>query len=1113
MKKVLSCLILLMINMFVFAKENNHIPEKGNDKLQSGESEIFEFVVDSNQFNAGYFERQILRYEKLIGEYQSDLKSLIKRDVQEKERTVNEKYEKVIEREEARESASREDAIKLFEEFIKKYPDNSKYTPGAMYRLAELYYERSMINYGHKYSEYEKLIDKYDKKLIKVEPTEPSIDFGDTTLLYESLIARFPDFQYIGAVYYMLGYCYSESGKSDKAVRVWLDLIEKKVETPQLAELYMRLGDYYFDTNDLAKAEYYYKEGTQFKESDFFDKLLYKYAWTYYRLSRFEEAVENFTKLLHFADEMKKTGINRGQDLRKEAIQYIAISFSDDEWGSVEKAVAYFDKQENTGSFDQEVFEQIGKYYYENNNYNQAEIAYRYILQKHPFYETAPRIHYRLIQLYNKSRDFDKVAKETEIFAKLYDASGEWARINRGNATLVREATEWAKSSLLDTASFHHRQAQALAEKGEDDIAVGEYRIAAISYGEYLIKFPYTSESYDITYSFADTLFRSGDIEMAVVIYERIRDDKNQDRFREDAAFQTFICYNILWNRSLEKSVKGEEKRGRPLSALEDKLVESSDMYFETAKEIEDKPAVAYTVSRIFWDHGKFEDAEKRYLKIINEFPESQAAIFAAKDIISAYTEKKDWVNVAKWSKLLTERLSTKEKVSKEIRDEFATYRADALFMYALKLEEESKFVEAAQEYLRIVEENPYTQNADKALSNSAINYQKATMFESALNLHERIYKEYPYSSLAPQSLYLVAYNAEMSYDHEKAVSAYKMLYAKYPAYEKKSAALYNAGLLLEKLQKYKDASSYYRMYYNEEKHRFEGKEALFMSGSMYKKAEDWKGMIKSYENFILTFRNDSEVANLVSRAYSDIASVYEEKLNNWNLAKDYYRKMLDFFEDKSLASDEILRYASEAKFKLIEDDFNNYLKMKIDGKNEKQLATNLQKKIETMKLLGDKYFEIINLQIFEWVTASMYRRGYLYQSFSDSLFEAEPPKGLTEEEEDLYMKMLRDEASPIEEKAVDVYTKGLEMAREKKSFNKWTQLMTERLSVMRPALYKVGKTPIFSIDNNLNSGYPMILSLDKSERKQYKKAGMGDSKSESNPPESRDDNEEGERE
>ncbi len=1081
MRSLFLFLVLLFVMTFAYAQES------ASDKT---DEDTIDVITDQKAFSKGYIERQIMRYESLTKEYQKELRSLIRRNIEEKKRQIEEKYSPVIAKAFEKESANRRDAITLFENFIKKYPDNEKYTPGAMYRLAELYFERSAVLFEDRTQEYEKAFEAFEDKVVAEEPVAPVKDFSDSVRLYEEIINRFPSFQYLGAVYYMLGYCLEESGNGEKAVKVWLELIDKKIETPYLAELYLRIGDYYFRTNDLLNSQKYYETGLAYKESDLFDKILYKLAWTYYRQSKYQQAIDTFTSLILFADEMKKKGIDKGQELRKEALQYIAISYADFEWGHVDKAIDYFQKI-NGGSFEKEVFEQLGKYYFENNNFAQAEKAYRFILGRHPYYENAPRIHHKLIQLYNKAREFDKATAEIEIFAKQYDSAGEWARINRGNATAVREASEWAKSALLDTASFHHRQAQVLKEKGEKDASLQEYRIAAINYGEYLVKFPYTSDSYDITYNFADTLFQSGDIEMAVVIYERIRDDRNQDRLKEDAAYQTFVCYNMLWDRSPEKNIKSEEKRDKPFSALEEKLIQSSDIYFETAKEITDKPVVAYMVAKIFFDHGKFEEAEKRYLKIISEFSDSQAAVFSARDIISAYTEKKDWINVAKWSKLLTDRLSEKEKVSKEVKAEFTTYRAGALFNYAMKLEEEGKHKEAAAEYLKLVEENPYNQNADKALSNAAINFQRATMFESALQLHERIYKEYPYSSLAPQSLYLVAYNAEMSYDFEKAVNAYKLLYDKYPTYEKKSEALFNAGLLLERLQKYREAAVYYKMFYSEEKNKIEGKEALFTSGMMYEKAKDWQGMIKSQESFIQTFRSDPEVGNLVMRAYHQIATVYEDKLNNWKLAKEYHSKILEYLEESRNNSDESLLYAAEAKYKLIEDDYEEYLKMKIDGKNEKQLEINLKKKVEVKNKLEERYTEVLKFQVYEWVLASIYKIGTLYQSFSDALFSAAPPKGLTVEEEEIYAQMLREQAEPIEEAAVAKYTMGLEKARELKQFNKWTQLIIEKLSVMRPAEYKVGKIPKYATRSSLTTGFPVMLSLDKTEKKTYLRPGM----------------------
>ncbi|MGI6393882.1 MAG: tetratricopeptide repeat protein [bacterium] len=1089
MKKLLSFVFALFLFLTLYGKsEESHLPKK----------ELVGMTVDSSEFEKGVFERESARYRELLIEFRQDLEFLIEREIKERERIINDRYSKIIAEEEEKEDAYRRDAIKLFEEFIKKYPNNHKYTPNAMYRLAELYYERSVVKYYAEDSKYQTLLAQHEKNNLLEEIDPPLRDFGDSIKLYKTIIEKFPDFQYLGAVYYLLGYCYTESGDAKKAVAVWLELIDKKIESPYLAELYMRLGDYYFDDSVLDKAEHYYKEGMQFTESDFFDKLLYKYAWTFYRISNFEKAVDLFTQLLFFADEMKKIGLDKGQDLRKEAIQYIAISFSDDEWGSVDKAIEYFNKIE-ADSFEREVFEQIGKYYYDNNSFEQAEKAYRHILQRHPYHETAPKVHHRLILLYGKSRNFDKVAEETEIFAKLYDPSEEWARINRGNATLVKEATELAKNSLLETASYRHRQAQAYAEKGEREAAVNEYRTAAVAYGTYLMKFPYISDSYDITYNFADTLFQSGDIDMAVVVYERIRDDKNQNKYKGDAAYQTFVCYNILWEKSPEKLVGSEEKEGKPFSNLEKKLIESSDIYFETATEVDDKPAIAYSVAKIFWNHGKYEDAEKRYLRIINEFPESEMALLAARDIISTHSKRGDWVSVAKWSKLLEDRLSAKKRADdKLVRGEFETYRGTALFKNAQKLEEEKEFLEASEEYLRIVEETPYFKEADAALYNAAINLSRATRYESALQIHERVYKEYPYSQFAPKSLYLTAYNAEKSYDHEKAISAYKLLYEKYPTDEKKNDAIICVAELLEKLQRYREASRYYTIFYTEKKYELEGKEALYLAGRMYYEAKEWTRMIKNHEDFINTFKSDSEMMNLVAKAYSEIANVYEEKLNNRKKARDYYRELVAFFEGSSAVTDEFVKYVSEAKFKLLEDDYNAYLKMKIGGKNEKQSTESYMKKLKAKDSLEGRYIEIVKLQILDWVTASMYRLGRLYQNFADSFYEAEIPKGLTEEEALQYEEELRKSILPLEERAIDNYTRGLERARELKVFNRWTQLMTERLSVMNPALYRVGKPPVFAVESDIGDSFPPMLSLDNVEKKKYKKAGASGADTES---------------
>ncbi len=1086
---ILKLLCLLLFALPLSAKEEKNLTKEETERKNNR----VPMVVDETSFEKDYVERQIIRYESLVADYQREVQSLLKRKVEEKKRLIEMKYQPSLRKELESESASRDEAIVLFENFIKKYWGNAEFVPSAMYRLAELYYERSMIEHEARMDEYDRQMALYEKGQIAQEPEMPIVDLEPSIALYREIVTNYRDFRYLGGAYYMLGYCLDASKQKEEAVKVWEEMMEQKISSEYAAEVYMRIGEYYFsEKNDLRKALDAFMKSAQYKDYKDYDKVVYKIAWTYYRMNDFDRAIDTFASLIFYADEMKRRGLPGGQDMRKESVQYIAISFADEEWGSVDKAIAYFNKIDGK-NFELEVFDKLGKYYYENANYAQAEKAYRFVLSRHPHHESAPKIHEKLIQMYNKQGMLDKMQEEIERFTVLYEEGAEWAIKNRANATALRNAAQQAKDFLIGSAGYHQTLAQQAKEKGDFERAKNEYAVAAQLYGKYLEKFPYTSESYDISYNFADCLYFSGQIARAVLIYERIRDDKNQDRLRNDAGLATYHCYNALWEEAPERQIKSEEKRGKPFAKIEEKLIEASDIYLEIAKEAADRSGVAYNSARIFYDHGRFDEAEKRYLRIINEFPESEAAVYAARDIIGAYTEKKDWVNVAKWSKLLTDRLlQAKSPKGKEITDEFKTYRGAALFKYAEQLQEEKKHREAADEYLRIVEENPYHQDADKALFNAAYNFEKALLFDSAMTIHERIYKEYPYSPIAPQSLFLVAYNAERSYNFEKALDAYLLLYKKYPTNEKRLFAIYNAALLLERLKRYREAATYYALYAREQADKPDGKEAAYFVGLMYQKAEDWKGMIARLEQFIDTYRNDPAVQNLVLRAYYQIAKTYEEKLGDWKRAKETYVKILEYYNAKKVESEEANAYAAEAEFKLIEDDFADYEKLKIGGQNLKKLEESLKAKKALSQELGKRYGEILKYKS-EWSYAALYRQGNILQLFAAALIDTPIPKEIEKDPEaaDMYQQMLNEQIAPLEQQAVDIYVSTLEKAKEARIFNRWTTLIIEKLSKLRPEEFRAGKAPRYGINTALESGYPVILTLDRSEKKVYKRAGI----------------------
>ncbi len=1087
-------LVLLAFSATVYAAKKSEQKEHVKKSASEG-SKDSSIVVDEKAFSKRYLERQILYYEQKAKEFQSDIRALLKKTVEEKQRQVADKYDKVIDKETKKELEAREDAIILFEQFIKKYPRKPSYTPRALYRLAELYYEKAVIEQDKANDKYEQQVELFEKGELKKEPVPPTVDFSKSVALYRRIIGSFPNFSYLGAVYYMLGYCLNEQGDADKAVAVWKTIIDKGIATEYLAEIYLRIGDYYFDNNNLDESLKYFSKGVVFQDSPFYDKILYKLAWTYYRRNDFEQAIDTFITLIRFADEMKEKGEDRGQDLRKESIQYIAISYADEEWGSVDKAIKKFNSFDGS-AFEWNVFELLGKYYYENGNYPQSELAYTYLLKKHPYSVHAPDIHKKLIQLYYKINPV-KASYEVEQFALLYGKNSRWALQNRADVTAVRKAVNMAQVFLLDTARYHHQSAQTLKGKGEFDKAKAEYEIAAKYYNDYLEKFPYTADSYDIMFDYADALFYANDVGKALVMYVRVRDDKNQTKHREEAAYQVFYILNDLWEKSDESKMPSEEKRGKPLTLLESKLIEASDIYLKVTKDAKDASGIAYVVARIFFDHGKFDEAEKRYLKIINNYPSSPSAVMAARDIISAYNAKNDWINVAKWSKILTDRLEQSGSMNKDISKEFKTYRTGALFKYAEKLEEDKKYREAAEEYLRLVKENPYTKNADKALYNAALNFQRAAMYESALKILERVYKEYPYSELAPTALFLVASNAERSFNFSKAVSAYKEMVDKYPAHKKSKDALWNLALLLEHMQNYTKAARYYKKFSEVYPSDPAAKQALYSAGEMYFKAKKWKRTIAYFNNYIDEIKgsSDARTQDLIFRALHKIADIYEDKLKNHRKAREYWQKMVDLYTPAMSDNPDAPIYVAESAFRLLEDEFEQYKRITFFTTKTKVLKKLLNRKTKMLKELQKKYQIVEMYGAAEWIAAALYMQGALLENYAHTWENAALPKRIKGVSQDAYddvvdnyRNMLEERTSQFEDKAVKNYELALETLKHLKLYNVWVKKIQERLAILQPDTYKFGRPLETMVVLDYEVAFPVVVTLDRSEKKKYVK-------------------------
>ena len=330
-------------------------------------------------------EKEIASFQRSGGAYKDTVVSIVRREYLRQRRLRSEGYARQISDEERLQDESTAKAIALFETFVRQYPNDPTYTPDAMFRLGELYFERSAIDFQNG------MLEVMAGREQGLELAEPIKNFTPTIDLYRDLIQRFPDYQRIDGVYYLIGYCLNEMGEPEKARIAWLNLVcankydarqtleatpneellkkaERESKNPSLtvggiampaaknvplsdpygdckpatpnsrflSETWLRIGEYHFDydvsPDGMAHAISAYKRVLVDPQDRNYNLALYKLAWAYYRAFRYPEAVRNFAALVEWSDQEEKRTGRAGSELRAEAVQYLAIAFAYDDW-------------------------------------------------------------------------------------------------------------------------------------------------------------------------------------------------------------------------------------------------------------------------------------------------------------------------------------------------------------------------------------------------------------------------------------------------------------------------------------------------------------------------------------------------------------------------------------------------------------------------------------------------------------------------------------------------------------------------------------------------------------------------------------------------------------
>ena len=331
-------------------------------------------------------EEEVDRFTETGEAFRSTVTSLVRREYLQQRRERDRWYGEQLETEERAFNEARESSIRVFEDFIRRYPNHTKYTPDAMFRLGELYFERSAVDFQKLYDDAQSARDAGDLTAEDNLPTSP--DFTPTVTLYKTLARRFPAYERSDGVYYLIGYTLNEMGRPEEALAAWLALVcsnkydydpdwrpppadaslAAQAKYPALtldgrplgapvrgafvnpyascqaiapqarfvSETWFRIGEYHFDdfggSNALDLSIAAYGQILENPQDRNYNLALYKVAWAYYRASRYPDAIRHFAKLVQWSDDTRSETGKAGSELRPEAIEYLGIAFAYDDW-------------------------------------------------------------------------------------------------------------------------------------------------------------------------------------------------------------------------------------------------------------------------------------------------------------------------------------------------------------------------------------------------------------------------------------------------------------------------------------------------------------------------------------------------------------------------------------------------------------------------------------------------------------------------------------------------------------------------------------------------------------------------------------------------------------
>ena len=1043
------------------------------------------------------FEDAASRFESRMNEYRDEARAMVHRREAEERAQLDKSYDAVLGQLSEDDDALRTTAIRRFEGFLARYPE-ATHSAHVMFRLSELYFEKSEENFQLADIAFQDALEKLDEGGDLEEiPEEPLKDYSPSIGLHGQIIDRFPSYEYLAGSYYMMGYMlrepssaqYDEEGAQDWFRRIVADFPDSEFAP----RAHLRLGDYHFDYNELEASIPHYQRVVDLEGVDgaLYDDGLYKLAWTYYRMSEYDDALTLLIKLLDWSEEVFEPKTGNESATVPEAIEYIAISLSDlahdRERPPLEVAQQFFGRS-GERDYEARIYKQLADVLSKQANYDEAISLYEHIQQRWPYDPDNPKFQHKVASLHVTKLPADEAASNAAIVRlnETYNDNGPWWRANRNNPDALAVARGFIEESLVSVAVNAHNVAQTTGAR--EDFAK-----AAELYGAYLKEFPFASDYYEIQWYYAQVLQQAGDLQSAERELGQLRKG-GQHAYKETALYrQRLIASQRVVDRYQKLNVvppdaaikeevtseSGTVRKVYALGPLHQQLLEVTDAllgadFSPTKVELErqiseakdgdaasiarvaleeveqyaealefNRSAMEYEMGQMLVAHGEVELGRERLVSVVDRFPGTENACFSATLDAETYLDDND---LSGYRRKMAHYLGLGACDDPSARDAMAKGLTQVELTIAGELAKEGKNLEAAQAFLDFVRDYPDSEYVPLALQNAANNYERGGKLDESIRVLERFVAKYPDHENTSRFLFRLGGVYAQALDLDRAISAYERIYQKLRGTGDPNApvALTNAAYLRVGVGDFEGAARNYEEFGRAFPDQPDTERLVFKAGEQWERVNPYKG-VEFYQRYLRSWRGQN--ADHEMEAVYRLAILSEEIGGRgaeaaWDDVLVTYQRLQPTGQVGVLGR----HYAAHAEFRRLKAELETFRQVSFGSNDTKNAELLLAKADELVAFDGRATALVTRYADFEYSSGALYLAGEAYLAYSDMLFNAPMPRGLDEEEQFLYEEIIAERRVPLEDKGKGRLVLVLENAKKQK---RWSAYQSESLRVL----------------------------------------------------------------